>query len=82
MEQKGKGVQENWQSEAFSSSQTESLCFLPPLPELAKGSIHQDLCKLQPLAFHKYRPETHRLYTPGTGQWSVWSSDQQCPQHL
>lgn len=52
MEQKGKGVQENWQNEAFASSETLSLCFLLPLPELAKGSIHQDL------AFHRYSPET------------------------
>lgn len=36
----------------FASSETLSLCFLLPLPELAKGSIHQDL------AFHRYSPET------------------------
>lgn len=82
MEEKGKGVQENWQSEAFASSQTLSLCFFPPLPELAKGSVHQDLCELQPLAFHRYGPETHRPCTPGTGRWAVWSPHPQCPQHL
>ena len=64
----GQSVQENWQSEAFASSQTLSLCFFPPLPELAKGSVHQDLCELQPLAFHRYGPETHRPCTPGTGR--------------